>query len=467
MRAAFAATAVLALLMIAGCPGTRVCKPGTLLVNVTLGAAAASASTFEVDVSLAGGAPRHTSFARGSNSRTGTIEIDFPSGYPAGKPVTVTVTASQAGQPVAAAVFMQTLAASCATATVALNDTSALADMSMPGMMPDMPDMTPVADLTPPADMTCVFQSAEDCFNGIDDDCNGFTDCADPACTSGSECVPAAGGAGFALGTTVGITTSCPSLYSTKTDVHQGLSGQGGVDCTGCSCTATVSCSASLYVYANQTACTNDMNTLSGGSLIGTVTNANAPAMCNAHTFTVGDTYRVGPYTTVSNACVASGASAKTTPMWTTDNRFCQVDKIGAGCSPGYVCVPKVTTPHCALASGAQSCQPGYTPMGTWFTGFSDTRNCGSCGCGTQTPGNCSHDANNNPTYFQIFFGGCGSGINNNHPPNSQQCVGLNNADMAYGWESGQFFPVAPSCPATYGETGALTTTGQQTLCCK
>ena len=46
----------------------------------------------------------------------------------------------------------------------------------------------------------CVFQSAEDCFNGIDDDCNGHTDCDDPACNGSTTCVPAAGSNGFVPG---------------------------------------------------------------------------------------------------------------------------------------------------------------------------------------------------------------------------------------------------------------------------
>ena len=37
---------------------------------------------------------------------------------------------------------------------------------------------------------TCVPTGAENCFNGVDDDCNGHVDCDDPACGSGvAQCV--------------------------------------------------------------------------------------------------------------------------------------------------------------------------------------------------------------------------------------------------------------------------------------
>jgi len=39
-------------------------------------------------------------------------------------------------------------------------------------------------------------QQTEDCFNGIDDDCNGHIDCDDPACTASAVCVPPASAGG-------------------------------------------------------------------------------------------------------------------------------------------------------------------------------------------------------------------------------------------------------------------------------
>jgi hypothetical protein len=429
-NAALAAT----LLALSGCGGTKACTSKTMLLTVTLGSLAASADNLEVEVLVDGETSHHTSIARAAGTTTGTIEISFPSGYPTGKSVTVTVTAAAAGNTLATGTITKTMAADCTTASLTVNEKA------------------------------CVFQSAEDCFNGIDDDCNGMIDCADPACTSGSECVPA-NADGFHAGTTVDAGSACPAAYdgTAPTDLQSGLS-NGGADCTGCHCTATVSCSANLYVYASQTACTAD-TTLTGGSLLGSINNANIVAECNAHSFTVGQTYRVGPYVTMSNPCTASGTATVSTPSWGMSKRFCQADKVGAGCTQGYVCVAKVSTPHCELAAGAESCSPGYTAMGTWYTGFSDTRSCGACGCGTQTPGDCTHDVNGNLIYLNLYAGGCGSGINSNAPSNSQRCQGINLADGAYGWES--FNPKAPSCPPSAPVTGALTATGQQTLCCK
>jgi hypothetical protein len=49
--------------------------------------------------------------------------------------------------------------------------------------------------------------TAENCFNGTDDDCNGAVDCADSACTAIATCVEDS--PGFALGTVVDSATDC------------------------------------------------------------------------------------------------------------------------------------------------------------------------------------------------------------------------------------------------------------------
>jgi hypothetical protein len=312
-------------------------------------------------------------------------------------------------------------------------------------------------------DMKCVFQSAEDCWNGVDDDCNGMTDCADPACQATAVCVPDKNGA-FALGTELPAGGMCPAGYGgTSTDINTGLNVNAGCSSAGCTCSATVGCLVDVYVYNSQAACTADIN-LTGGTFAVSFTNSGPE--CTAHAFAVGNTLR-SHSTTTSNPCVPGGAPALVPPAWTMSNRFCAADAIGKGCQPGYVCVRKAATPSCVLSPGAAACPAQYTAVGSsWYTGFTDGRMCGACACGAQTAGDCTKDVNGNPLYTDIYFGGCGSGINSSVPPNNQQCANpLNNADGAAGYQNG-IQPKPPSCPPTSMVSGMLSATGEQTLCC-
>ncbi len=94
--------AILCLGLAAGCGGgTRACKSGTLLVHVTLDE---PADTLDISVTTGGGQPITATAPLPSGTSSGTIEVDFPSGYPAGQSVTVAITASSAGGPSSAAV---------------------------------------------------------------------------------------------------------------------------------------------------------------------------------------------------------------------------------------------------------------------------------------------------------------------------------------------------------------------------
>jgi hypothetical protein len=88
---------LLLLLLLAGCEHVRPCRDLTLLLSVTFGAAVADADQIEIDVSVDGSAPKMNPFAHVPGETTGTIEIDFPSGYPEGHSVAITGTATLAG----------------------------------------------------------------------------------------------------------------------------------------------------------------------------------------------------------------------------------------------------------------------------------------------------------------------------------------------------------------------------------
>jgi hypothetical protein len=116
-----ALVAVAVAVAVAGC-GVHRCKPGTLLVSVELVGAAASADALLVDVKSGDDSPARTRLAHRPGAADGTIEIEFPGGYPVGQPVTVSVTALQSGATVAQAMSVALLGAGCDTTSISVGD---------------------------------------------------------------------------------------------------------------------------------------------------------------------------------------------------------------------------------------------------------------------------------------------------------------------------------------------------------
>jgi hypothetical protein len=111
------ALAVLAAALVSGAACERACKPGTLFLDVDLGSSR-GADTLQVDVTVAGGTTKHTTRTLSGGPTTGTLEIDFPSGYPDGKRVDLEMTATKSGATLGTIAVSVTLASSCTHATI-------------------------------------------------------------------------------------------------------------------------------------------------------------------------------------------------------------------------------------------------------------------------------------------------------------------------------------------------------------
>jgi hypothetical protein len=208
---------------------------------------------------------------------------------------------------------------------------------------------------------------SEDCFNGIDDDCNGATDCADTACADGAVCVPAPAGA--TIGTFALPGSACPSGYGSLT-LRRGLT--ASPTCNGCSCTPDVPrCESGIYGHGSYPCPSYQFD----GLLYNSFSDRCQPFS--------GDTsvhyYAVRGFTT----CTASGTATPSAASWAETRDICTAKSAGAGCASGSVCVPKATTPHCTVRRGAASCGGNYpTSTGdTWYTGSTDGRACPACSC--------------------------------------------------------------------------------------
>ena len=100
----------------AGCGKVRTCRSGTVLLAVS--GAADGADTLTLDISVGSGAPKTVTIAWKSGG--GTVEIDFPAGYPRGQTITVTATATQAGIPIASGSGAVALDDSCKPLAIVL-----------------------------------------------------------------------------------------------------------------------------------------------------------------------------------------------------------------------------------------------------------------------------------------------------------------------------------------------------------
>jgi hypothetical protein len=121
------ATLVLAALLgglglASACRSTNPCKAGTLLVDVTLDATTSAADGIDVAVVIAGGgANQPSTVPHQAGATSGTIEIDFPGGYPTAQSVQVTLTARKSGKAIGmASATVSSLASGCQTLPIEL-----------------------------------------------------------------------------------------------------------------------------------------------------------------------------------------------------------------------------------------------------------------------------------------------------------------------------------------------------------
>src|SRR5207245_1175837 len=184
---------------------------------------------------------------------------------------------------------------------------------------------------------------------GVDNDGDGLVDCADPDCAGGSQCVPAVGST-FKLGITVNQASFCPAMFASLAVINAGLSPVGS-DCPSnlCTCTPSMNCAATVTSFP-QAGCSGE-------------TDANS-ATTTCRNFGV-NLPTVGLDATVitngGGSCGSGGSSTRSATTWASTQRFCQASAVGGGCAPGNVCVPKLSTPTCAIADGAVGCDTGYT----------------------------------------------------------------------------------------------------------
>jgi hypothetical protein len=223
----------------------------------------------------------------------------------------------------------------------------------------------------PPAD-ACTPTGPEDCTNGIDDNCDGLTDCADPACMQQQyTCVaPPPGGWKF-VAFDLTAQPGCPTaLQPASVDVDP------SENPAQCSCTCGV---------GTPPTCTGDVTAASGnaGSCATMGAQFRADGSCNKVPVTVNAYAQVSQPAGRGGTCLAM-QSTMTPPTGATQGQICGGEnKYGAGCSNGQVCalVPSAFQ-ACVAKGGSAPCPAGDYGTPHFVGNLKDTRTCSPCQCG-------------------------------------------------------------------------------------
>jgi hypothetical protein len=304
------------------------------------------------------------------------------------------------------------------------------------------------------------------CLDGIDNDCNGKTDCADPACGAGYTCVPSAanGWSGYALYDD-GRGAPCPSSYPTQVDTYEGII-FSPASCAACVCTPSgVACGTTNVACGATCGVTNDAV---GTSCVdfGDAITIDGTSSCSASV-----------PTTTGGSCASSGGGATIPPVsFSKLSRTCvATGGAGGGCAAGNSCVAVAPTgTHGACVSqaiiGSVLCPSGYPHANVVMptsTSFTDTRACTSCSCTGPNGASCAGSVTLDPA-LDCAAAGFGAA------PITFAANGACNPDLvdaATSFLSGSLQATVTSqgsCATDGGApTGSVTPANQTAYCCQ
>jgi hypothetical protein len=134
--------AILFALLAAGC-ATRACREGTVFLTIAYDATSATADRVDLEIAAAG-TSASPSVPHDPGAATGTVEIDFPNGYPSG-PIGILLTARKAGAVVGTGMLNEPLSPGCSALSVVVSasggsdggKTQDLAGIDLIGLLPD------------------------------------------------------------------------------------------------------------------------------------------------------------------------------------------------------------------------------------------------------------------------------------------------------------------------------------------
>jgi hypothetical protein len=358
----------------------------------------------------------------------------------------------------------------------------------------DGPRDTGVADtrVDAPAPDGCVSTGTEDCTNGIDDNCDGKIDCADPLCQPAFTCVPPVpvgwvGPVELWQAANPATRPACDTGYGGTPRDGQGGTFTAPAAACGCACGATGQVCSQGGTFFTQTNCVTTCATVT-------------PAANGTCTPVVGGGCGSEGSFSLSSAPAPSGGSCIATPSttvppvgWATSERVCPytgpTDNPGgcagaggscarapAGGAGGYGAAACV---YSTADSPPTACPAGFTATAplTFYASDTDTRACAaSCTCsGPPSNGSCSGTID---LYGNSPDAGC-AGTHDTYDAGGApvcQCFGQSKCganDLVIlknmpGFVQAHYVVTPGTCamPAQPNPTGSAVPTGPTTVCC-
>ena len=251
-------------------------------------------------------------------------------------------------------------------------------DAGKPGMamtMTNPPDMTMTMMMTMPS-------MPEQCDNGLDDDADGKTDCADPDCTA-LRCVDAApSGWTGPIAMSSSAATNCSGLFDRPAFTAGAEPQAAPAQCSACTCQGSCSTFVDFSVSPGNmcgaaTACTTSVN----GACVEIT-----PQCLQMATVASLETRLPNAGTCTSTEQKATIAA----PSWKTQVAACGLRAAGtaaAGCDAAQLCLPAapgagLAADYCIWREGEADCPATtYTERSVYYRELQDTRACTACSC--------------------------------------------------------------------------------------
>ncbi len=293
----------------------------------------------------------------------------------------------------------------------------------------------------------------EVCTDGIDNNCNGLTDCADPACTAGFACEPNAPSGWVEVAFDPSSTAACPAGFSSMSTTVKVATPAGTNPCS-CRCTVQgQDCTqGDFQVSWSFGTCPPP----DAGSMLTLQAQTSCSLVPGTPSFSNSDSFVVQP----PSGPTGCGASPVSGFPPVTTGRICTTLQSGGGCSGGQTCEARALPPYlaCVAAVGDQSCPAGFSQQYVVGTSVDDNRACGPCSCGvTACTGTVSMWGN----------AGCSSQADLTAPADGTCSAQANHNFTAKGYEAvvtdGGCAVTAPSTPIA---DAGLVWTNEQTICC-
>ena len=363
-----------------------------------------------------------------------------------------------------------------ASENVAVGDDAEEASEDAPGEtgVDDAPTRDVIAEKAA-ADVPCVpTSSTENCTNGIDDNCDGLVDCAQPSCQmAGYACEgsPPAGWSGpdlFWTGAAGTTAPPCPAGYQAM----NGYAGPtGSNDSCACTCVATgQTCTATVALHSDMACSVNPACRSVTVTATGTGACTPIPATSNCGSLGSFNVDAGVPTPSVGTCTPQVTKTPGSAEGWTSAARVCTAiaDAPGGCVAAGQQCVLEGPSAFgaaiCVHQSGDVSCPAGYPTKSVIYGGETDMRGCGPCTCSSKTTGgSCAGTI----SVWGDLAGSCTGAAPGTYTLGTT-CGTYNGAGNNPGYAQGNFTVTPGTCTVVTQPTptGSVIGTGPVTVCC-